>query len=399
VVVGAAALSTFTLFFITYSFGTAFSAMSEEFDAGKGATALLFGLVIFFLFVLSLPAGRLTDRFGPRPLMAVGTVSMGVGLLLTSVIHSLWLGYATYGLGVGVAVACSYVPMVAQVSAWFDRYRAAALGLASAGIGLGTLVGPPATARMIEAYGWRPTFRILAVAGAGALALATAMASRAPGSAGAVVPSLRETFARPAFRRFYLSGLLMGLSLFVPFVFLVPYAKDHGIEASTAATLVSLLGLGSLSGRLVLSAVAGRLGLNRLYRLCYFVMGSCFSIWLVAGSSFVLLAVFALVLGLSYGGYVALSPAICAHLFGLAGLAGVLGALYTSSGIGGLVGPPLAGWLIDVTGSYTSAILAALVLALGAVAALPHLDPVSAEAAPALVPGPAPVVDPADSVD
>jgi MFS family permease len=375
VVVAAAALATFTLFAITYSFGTAFTAMAAEFNAGNGAIALMFGFVIFFLFTLGLPAGRITDRVGPRPVMAVGTVSMTVGLWLTSIIHSLWIGYATYGVGVGVGVACCYVPMVSQVSAWFDRRRATALGLASAGIGLGTLVGPKVTQRLIATYEWRSTFRILAVFAAVALAVATGLAAQAPGSAGAVVPSLRETFSRPAFRRFYLSGLLLGLGLFVPFVFLVPYAKVHGIAPSTAASLISLLGLGSLSGRLLLSAVAGRLGLARLYKLCIFGMGSCFLIWLFAGSSFVALAAFALVLGLSYGGYVALSPAVCAHMFGIVGLGGVLGALYTSSGVGGLVGPPLAGWLIDVTGSYTAAIVLALVLASGAVVALPRLEP------------------------
>jgi MFS family permease len=374
VVVGAATLSTFTLFFIVYSFGTSFSAMSEEFGAGKGRTALLFGFVIFFLFVLSLPAGRVADRIGPRPVMAVGATSLGVGLGLTSMIDNLWLGYATYGFGVGIGVACCYVPMTAQVSGWFDRHRATALGVASAGIGLGTLVGPPTTSWLIDAHGWRWTFRLLGVVGAVVLIVAAALAERAPGAATAGTRSLSETFAAPGFRRFYLSGLLMGLSLFVPFVFLVPYAEDQGIANETAATLVSLLGLGSLSGRLVLGVVAGRLGLTRLYRLCYATMGLSFVLWLVAGSRFAVLAAFALVLGMSYGGYVALSPAVCAHLFGLAGLGGVLGALYTSSGIGGLVGPPLAGGLIDATGSYTTAIVVALVLALAAVVALPHLE-------------------------
>ena len=76
---------------------------------------------------------------------------------------------------------------------------------------------------------------------------------------------------------------------------------------------------------------------------------------------------FAFVLGTSYGGYVALSPAAAAELFGLSGLGAVLGALYTSSGVGGLIGPPAAGWLIDRTGGYVASILAALVLGLGSV--------------------------------
>ena len=108
----------------------------------------------------------------------------------------------------------------------------------------------------------------------------------------------------------YASGLLMGLSLFVPFVFLIRYAEEQGIASGTAATLVSVLGVGSMAGRLVLGAIGAKLDLLRLYLLCFLTMALSFVVWLVAGGSFALLVVFALVLGVSYGGYVALSPAV-----------------------------------------------------------------------------------------
>ena len=83
-----------------------------------------------------------------------------------------------------------------------------------------------------------------------------------------------------------------------------------------------------------------------------------------------MLVAFSLVLGVSYGGFIALSPAVTAEAFGTAGLGGVLGALYTSAGIGGLVGPPLAGVLIDATDDYTAAIVYAMVLSFAAFATL-----------------------------
>jgi MFS family permease len=86
---------------------------------------------------------------------------------------------------------------------------------------------------------------------------------------------------------------------------------------------------------------------------------------LTAGDSFAALAAFAFVLGTAYGGYVALSPAAAAELFGLAGLGAVLGAMYTAGGFGGLIGPPLAGWLRDSTDSYTAAIVVAMSVSLG----------------------------------
>ena len=61
------------------------------------------------------------------------------------------------------------------------------------------------------------------------------------------------------------------------------------------------------------------------------------------------------------GGFIALSPAVTAELFGLVGLGSILGAMYTAAGIGGLIGPPLAGYLIDSTGSYSPAIVTAMI--------------------------------------
>ena len=170
VVVAAAFLSMFTVYGIVYSFGAFFDSMAEDFGTGKGATALMFSITTAWYFGLGLVSGKAADRFGPRPVMLVAAAVLGVGLLLTSRVHSIWLGYVTYGVGVGVAVACAYVPMVATVGAWFVRRRTAALGVAVAGIGVGTLVVAPISERLIDAHGWRTSYVVLGIAGAAAAA-------------------------------------------------------------------------------------------------------------------------------------------------------------------------------------------------------------------------------------
>lgn len=361
-VVAATFISTATIFGITYSFSTFLAAMSEEFDSGKGATALLFGLTIFFLFMLGLPAGRAADLWGPRPLVLASCFAMVSGLLLTSFVDRIWLGYLSYGVGIGVGAACGYVPLVSQVSAWFERRRAVAIGIAVSGIGVGTLFGPPLANALIEANGWRWTYRFFAAVALVGLLVSAALVRRAPVSNAGTAAEYRETFKSPIFRSMYLAGLLMTLALFVPFVFLKPYAEDQGISSAAAATLISFLGFGSLGGRLLLGAFVNRIGLMRLYQICFLVLGSSFLLWLLGGGNYPMLALFAFVLGTSYGGYVALSPAAAAELFGVSGLGAVLGALYTAGGIGGLIGPPAAGWLIDTTGGYNASIVMALAL-------------------------------------
>jgi MFS family permease len=97
-------------------------------------------------------------------------------------------------------------------------------------------------------------------------------------------------------------------------------------------------------------------------------MAGSFGIWLVA-PTYVWLVVFALVLGGSYGGFIALSPAVAAEVFGVTNLGRLVGVLYTGAGLGALLGPPLAGLLIDASG-YRWAIAASMVAAIAATVAL-----------------------------
>ena len=369
-VVAATFLSTATVFGVTYSFTTFLTAMSDEFGSGNGSTALLFGLTIFFLFVLGLPAGRASDRWGPRPVVVVGCAAMVTGLVLTSFVDRIWLGYLTYGFGIGVGAACCYVPLVSQVSGWFDKYRALAIGIAVSGIGVGTLIGPPLADALIAENGWRWTYRFFAVVCLVVLLIVAALAARAPVAVDQSPLDLRAVLRSRVFQSLYVAGFLMTLALFVPFVFLLPYAEEQGISSSSAAALISILGVGSMAGRLILGAFVNVVGLMRLYQISFGILGGSFAIWLFGGASYAALAIFAFVLGTSYGGYVALSPAAAAELFGLAGLGTVLGALYTAGGAGGLIGPVVAGWLIDATGSYRPAIIFALVLGLLSVVVL-----------------------------
>lgn len=351
VMVVAAAVSMFTVFGVGYSFGAFFESMAEEFGTGSGATAFAFSITIALSFFLARYTGLWGDRHGPRPLLVGAAGSLAAGLLVTTVVPNLWLGYVSYGAGVGLAISLGYVPMVSAVATWFDAKRSTATGIAVAGIGMGTVIGSPVAAALIDATSWRTTYVIFAIVGAALLLGAATVARSGPAALDpGRLPSWRSLFAMRDFRLLYVAIVCSSTGLFVPFVFIATYAEERGAAEVWAAVLISLIGGASVAGRLGLGALADRVGAMRLFRLSFMVMAVSHLVWLGAGDRYWQLVVYAVVLGLGYGGFIALSPVVAAERFGLTGLGGILGTLYTAAGLGTLIGPPVAGLLRDELG-------------------------------------------------
>jgi OFA family oxalate/formate antiporter-like MFS transporter len=162
---------TFVGFGSAYAFSAFIESLQRDFAASRGSVSLVFSLAGFLYFALGLVSGPLADRIGARRLAVVGMILTGLGLAAASVARNLPEVYAAYGLGVGLGIGFSYVPVLGVVQRWFVRRRGLASGLAVSGIGVGTLVMPPLAALLIEALGWREAYLVLgcfaAIAGGG----------------------------------------------------------------------------------------------------------------------------------------------------------------------------------------------------------------------------------------
>ena len=361
---GLATLSMFTVFATAYSFGTFVRPMAKEFNAGRGATALVFAITAFTYFGLGAVTGPLVHRVGPRRMVLFGGTVQVIGMLITTRVHALWQAYLSYGIGVGIGVACCYVPMVAVVGGWFVKRRTTAIGVAVSGIGLSSLFGAPIAARLIRAHGWRNAYLVFAIA-TGVLLSVVAALTRTPPSFG-VTPSmtLGSAVRTRTFLILYVAMIFTSIALFNVFVNVVPYAEDHGITKVRAATLISVLGGASVVGRNALAWLAHRVGTFTTYSFAIFTMGVTQLLWLSAHSSFGVLAVFVAVFGVGYGGMIAIGPLLLAELFGPEQLGGLTGVNYTACGIGALFGPTIGAWLVDRTGGYTTSITLGLVVGL-----------------------------------
>jgi MFS family permease len=391
IVVWAAFAAMTVIFGVAYSFAAFFEPFALEFDARRADVSWVFGLASMLYFSLGAVGGALADRFGPRATGLAGMACLAGGLLLSSVASDLRSIYVAYGLGIGVGVALVYTPSMGAVQPWFVRRRGLASGIASSGIGAGTLLVPVLASWLIASLEWREALRWLALGvlvcgfaacwfldrdparrglsadgdapadrAAAAAALPAAPAAAAPGPARAASGNARPgltlaaTLRTRSFRWLYASVLAAGVPMFVPFAHLSAAARDAGIAETESVALVGLIGIGSLLGRFAIGALADRLGRLRTQALVEAALGASFLIWALA-DGYAGFASFAVVFGLSYGGIVSLLPPICSDLYGLRAVSAVIGLLYTGAAFGALLGPVAAGALFDLDGNYASA--------------------------------------------
>lgn len=160
VVAGAFAV-TLVGFGSAYTFSAFLESLQRDFGASRGSVSLVFSLAGFLYFGLGVVSGPLADRWGARRLAVAGMVLVGLGLAAAGQARSLTEACLAYGLGVGLGVGASYVPVLGAVQRWFVRRRGFASGLAVSGIGVGTLVMPPLASLLIEALGWRHAYLAL----------------------------------------------------------------------------------------------------------------------------------------------------------------------------------------------------------------------------------------------
>ena len=380
VVVWAAFVCLAVIFGVAYSFAAFFASFAAQFDAQRADVAFVFGLSGLLYFLLGAGGGMLADRFGPRAAAVAGMLCIALGLAGASSADSLTLIYATYGIGVGVGIALVYTPAIACVQPWFTQRRGLAAGIASAGIGAGTVAVPLLATLAIAALDWRAALRVLAlgvlVVGIGAAwwLRRAPVVSATPGAAGGR-PSgetLAEALRDRRFWWLYVAVALGAPGMFIPFAHVSAAARDLGIDSARAVGLVGLVGIGSLIGRFAIGALADRIGRLLTLTLALASMGLSFLLWWAAGG-YAALAVFALWFGLSYGGIVSLLPAICMDLFGARAVASILGTLYTGAAAGNLLGPVAAGAVFDRAGSYAPVMWGSLVLSAAAALAAARL--------------------------
>ena len=358
---------------IWVSFGVFFEPMLTEFGWTRATLSGAASLRIFLAALLGIAGGRLTDKFGPRPVVTVCGLFLGLGFFLMSRISTIWQLYLVFGVVTGVGMGGLFVPLISTVSRWFVKRRGMMTGIVLSGVSLGTIIMPPLATWLITIHGWRTAYAIIGLAVMIVIISATQFIKRDPAQIGQLpdgknrvkaesldLPTsslpLREAIHTRQF--WILCGVFGSLwfSAMAITVHIVIHAIDLGIPAISASQILAIMGGAGIAGRILVGSVADRIGYKPALLIGFTLMSASF-LWLLVAKDLWALNLFAVIFGFGFAGLVVLESPLIARLFGLGSLSVIMGSVEFVSTTLSTPSSIVAGYIFDIMGSYQLAFL------------------------------------------
>jgi MFS family permease len=363
-------------------------------DTGWSITGVSSAMTFAFLAMAlgSIIWGNLSDRFGPRVVVMIGSSLLAAALALASRARSLVEFQLIFGVVAGGATAAIYAPMMACVTGWFDTHRSLAVSLVSAGMGMAPMTMSPLAARLISIHDWRTSLQILAALAA-VVMIPVALLVRRP-------PVLKSEDVAPATHAELQSGITLGQAARSPqFITLVltnffccathsgpifhtvSYAISCGIPLIAAVSIYSVEGLAGLGGRVAFGFLGDRFGAKRVLvsglllqafgALAYFFVRELSAFYAVAA-----------LFGFIYAGVMPLYAVLARENFPLRMMGTIIGGTTMAGSLGMAIGPLAGGLIFDTFASYGWLYIGAWGLGIGAFSIALTFRPFAAEPTP-----------------
>ena len=381
VAISAVGMSTGPGQFAFGSLGLFMLPLGEEF--GWNRTEISLALTCFTVaLALSIPyIGKLVDRFGSRKILLPSLTVFAVLLALIPVLaNQLWVLFLLFVLIGSLAAGANALPYLRSISAWFDRRRGLAIGIAMGGSGMGFVYVPPMVQYMIDSHGWRSGyFMLAAVTFIVAVPLVYFVLREAPSQAeiegndeldqrtaeqksGSRIPLLL-LLKRPLLWQLFVIFCLLSFSLYGVLAHLVPMLSDRGMSSGNAALVMSTLGISIVAARVIIGYIIDRFFAPFVAAICFLVAVAGVGL-LATGAVGSLAFLAAVLIGFSMGAEIDMLAFLTGRYFGVENFGQVYGILFTSFLIGTSVGPVAYGMAYETMGSYIWALLVSIVLML-----------------------------------
>ncbi|MFH1485975.1 MAG: MFS transporter [Chloroflexota bacterium] len=361
-----------------YAFGVFFTPLIEEFGWTRAEFSGTVSLAFVVTGIASPIVGNLTDRFGARKVMLCSAVIMGGSFALLGLTQSLWYFYLVFVVEAASRAGAHVVPITTLVANWFEKRRGLAMGIVVTGISLGGVLITPLSTYLIDLIGWRLSYLMLGIliwvsviplvilvirnlpqhkgllpygrSHPGELDSQTVGTSKSSQSDDAVW-TVRTAIRTSAFWFSAATVALLFLGGSAVMTHTIPLLRDRGVSAEGAAMVMSCVAGAGILGKTLSGYLADRLQIRFVVMMIGILIAAGIFI-LINFSSGALVWLFAVVFGFAMGGVIAIQSLLVAYCFGLASLGSILGGVALIADFGFAIGPLLAGYVFDVTGSY-----------------------------------------------
>jgi len=369
-------------------FGVFIKPMEATFGWDRAALSGAAAISLLLLGAAGPIVGWLADQWGPRRVIFVSAILLGLGAMLSSRVSALWQIYITCGVLMGLGAGGVGMSTGAALAArWFEARRGLVMGLVGGAMSAGQLVIVPLAVWFTLSYGWRQSFLYLGVlllvialpltllfirddpAQKGLKAYGAGQAARAgePKAPPEGRTRVADAMQVPAFwllaGTFFICGYTSnGLVL----THLVPYAAEHGFSEMHAAQALGVMGAMNILGTVASGFICDRFGRKGPLAFYYGVRGLSLLfllyVWNVPS-----LHIFAAIFGLNYISTVPPTTTLTANIFGRYSVGSLSGWIFFAHQVGAALGAAVGGWVFQSTGSYSWAFISAALFAFLAV--------------------------------
>ena len=358
------------------------------FGWGIGELSMAIGLYYVFSAIFAPITGHLGDKFGARPMMFVGAVMYGVGMVALGFVSELWHFFFFYSFLMSFTASITMVPMMASISGWFRRRMGWGVGILWATGGIGTAILAPLIAYLLESIGWQTTFISVGIVGMGIMLLVFPFIRSKPADIGIrpfgmpadspetapkdrTVEALRLKVFNQQMRQtkaFWNLPIIHALGcagMGIVLIYVIPLAVEQGLSTPAAALTITIISLVSIVSRLGAPVVAEAWGPRKVMAASLSIQALTVLILFWAHDPwmfYLFAATFGLGFGAEWTGYLEINR----RYFGDGPMGSLYGWQMTGAFAGHAVTTFLAGLVIYVTGSfYPVFVLSALFSAAG----------------------------------
>lgn len=376
---------------VLYAWSVFSKALQDNMGFTATETSIPYSVAVIVFALFMVPAGIMLDRLGPRILLLMSGVMIGVGMVVSGLFLNVAGLVIGFGVIAGAAMGFGYAAPTPTATRWFKPHmRGTITGIVVAGYGLAPVYVSPLSNSLIDNFGVSNSFYYLG-AFFTILIILSSLVMKAPPHGWIPVGNeppvsnaksgnnKSNNQAKLAYNyspfemlktgQFWSLWLMYAFSASAGLIIIGHLATIAYVQGGlqTGFIFVALLAVGNAGGRIITGIVSDKVGRTATLILVFLLQ----AINMFAFSSYtsgLMLTVGSVVTGATYGALLALFPATTWDWFGIKNAGTNYGLIFTAWGVGGLVGPIVAGQIIDTTGSYDMAyILSAILLIIAAV--------------------------------